>query len=104
MPVQHIENYKSLVDIVRVNQYVVIDFSATWCGPCKRISPIYDKLSTEHTRWIFTKVDVDLVPDAAEHYQVSGMPTFIFVKDGQVVSQIVGADVDGLVRNLNTLC
>lgn len=78
MTVHHIENSKSLQDLIYINDLVVIDFSATWCGPCKKISPDYDRLSNTFTNWVFTKVDVDIVPDCAEYYEVSAMPTFVY--------------------------
>ena len=100
----HVENSNTLYKLFNEKQYVVIDFTATWCVPCQHIAPIYDKLSQEHTRWTFTKVDVDLVPDAAEQFEVSGMPTFVFVKDGIIIGRIIGYDVNGLVNNLVSLC
>ena len=103
MSVHHIENSKALADLVYVNPLVVIDFSATWCGPCKRIAPEYDKLSTQFTNWVFTKVDVDLVPDAAEFYNVTCMPTFVFVRNNQVVGRVEGSNMNEVIQNLSSL-
>ena len=102
MPVQHIESSKALNDLVRVNPLVVIDFSATWCRPCKEIAPVYDKLSTQFNNWVFTKVDVDLVQDAAEFYQVSCMPTFVFIQNGTVVNRVEGANINAVTHNLTS--
>jgi len=103
MSVRNIENSNDLSTLIRTNQYVVIDFSAIWCGPCKRVSPIYERLASENKKWIFTKVDIDLVPDAAEYYNVNCMPTFLFIKDERVVGRIEGVNVDELVTNLTNL-
>ena len=103
MSVRHIENNKSLFDITYVNPLVVIDFSATWCVPCKRIAPDYDKLSTQFTNWVFTKVDVDLVPDAAEFYNVTCMPTFVFIRESKVVGRIEGSDINAVAQKLSSL-
>jgi len=102
MSVHHIENSKALADLVYVNPLVVIDFSATWCRPCKEIAPDYDKLATRFTNWVFTKVDVDLVPDATELYQVTCMPTFVFVRNGQVVGRVEGANINAVTHNLTS--
>jgi thioredoxin 1 len=70
---------------------VVIDFSATWCGPCKQIAPLFKELSEAVSDVIFVKVDVDDNPDTAAKYQVSAMPTFLFIKAGEVVDRLMGA-------------
>lgn len=77
-------------------QLVVIDFSATWCGPCQAIGPLYKKLSTEYTNIVFLKVDVDENPETAAKYQVAAMPTFLFIKRGEVVDKMMGANPDKL--------
>jgi len=100
MPVHHIENSKTLQDLIYINDLVVIDFSATWCEPCKKISPAYEKLANTFTNWVFTKVDVDIVPDCAENYQVTAMPTFVFIKNGSVVGRVVGADINKVIEML----
>lgn len=77
-------------------QLVVIDFTATWCGPCQMIAPVFKKLSQDHDDVVFLKVDVDQNPDTAAHYNVSAMPTFIFIKGGVVVERVMGADPNKL--------
>ena len=66
----------------------------------RSISPIEDKLAKQFTNWVFTKVDVDLVSDAAELYQVSCMPTFVFIKNGQVVGRVEGANINNVLSLL----
>jgi thioredoxin 1 len=75
---------------------VVIDFTATWCGPCKMIAPVFAELSELIDDVIFVKVDVDENPDTAARYSVSAMPTFCFIKSGEVVDRLQGASPDRL--------
>ena len=67
------------------DKLVVIDFFATWCGPCKMISPVLEEMEAQMSNVKFLKVDVDEAEDVAVHYQISAMPTFIFIKNGQKV-------------------
>lgn len=82
---------------------VVIDFFATWCGPCKRIAPTYEKLSEAFTNVTFLKVDVDESPELTEQYSISAMPTFVFLKDGKEVKRVEGADMAGLEAGFQLL-
>uniref|UniRef100_A0A6S8YII8 Thioredoxin domain-containing protein n=1 Tax=Ditylum brightwellii TaxID=49249 RepID=A0A6S8YII8_9STRA len=78
---------------------VVIDFSATWCGPCKMIAPIFHKLSESSSlkdRVVFLKIDVDVNHETAAKYSVSAMPTFVFIKKGDVVDRLMGANAQRL--------
>ncbi|CAL8090610.1 unnamed protein product [Calicophoron daubneyi] len=75
------------------NKLVIIDFFATWCGPCKVIAPNFEKLSEEFPDVTFLKVDVDQAEDAAEKYGVTAMPTFVLLKNGKPVETCVGADI-----------
>ncbi|KDN42188.1 DUF1000-domain-containing protein [Tilletiaria anomala UBC 951] len=79
---------------------VVIDFHATWCGPCHAIAPIYDRLASQYASDIFLKVDVDRVPDIAQRYSVTAMPTFIFIKNKAPVETLRGANP----QQLQVLC
>ncbi|KAL3817167.1 hypothetical protein ACHAXA_006167 [Cyclostephanos tholiformis] len=79
------------------DKLTVVDFTATWCGPCKMIAPFFKEMSEEMgTRVQFVKVDVDDNPEAAQKYGVSAMPTFLFVKGGEVVDRLMGANTERL--------
>jgi len=75
---------------------VVIDFFATWCGPCKRISPFLEQLSDSMSNVHFLKVDVDEAEEIARNESVSAMPTFVLYKNGKRVTELVGASQDKL--------
>ncbi|KAF5290051.1 hypothetical protein FQA39_LY14832 [Lamprigera yunnana] len=76
---------------------VVVDFFATWCGPCKMIAPRLEELAAELGQAIIIlKVDVDECEEIATQYNISSMPTFIFIKNSKVVTQFSGANYDKL--------
>ncbi|KRM36371.1 thioredoxin [Limosilactobacillus pontis] len=68
----------------------LIDFWATWCGPCRMQSPVVEALSEEMPDVIFFKLDVDQNPATAQQFRIMSIPTLMIKKDGQVVDQIVG--------------
>lgn len=71
---------------------VVVDFSATWCGPCKRIAPIISELAEEYAgRIVVGKCDVDDNPELTTRFGVRNVPTVVFLKNGEVVDRNVGA-------------
>lgn len=72
---------------------VVIDFFATWCGPCKKIAPAFEKLAEVYPTIAFFKVDVDESQELVDQFSIQAMPTFVFMKDGVVVKRIEGADL-----------
>jgi thioredoxin 1 len=73
---------------------VMLDFWATWCGPCQRVSPIIEELANEYEgRAIVGKVDVEEADDLAFKYGIRNIPTVLFIKDGEVKDKIVGATV-----------
>lgn len=83
------QNFKSIVD---EGLPVVIDFSATWCGPCQKVSPIIDELATDYEgRVNICKCDVDENADLASQFGVRNIPTVIFLKGGELVGRQVGA-------------
>jgi len=81
---------------------MAVDFFATWCAPCKMIAPVFVELSRKiGQQLLFAKVDIDEVPDVAAEYGVVSMPTFLFIRDGQEIDRIVGADRKELQRKCN---
>ena len=71
---------------------VVLDFGATWCGPCKKVSAIMDEIAAEYEgRVAVLKADVDDCEDLAIDYKVRNVPTILFIKNGQVVDKQAGA-------------
>uniref|UniRef100_A0A7I4CX43 Thioredoxin domain-containing protein n=1 Tax=Physcomitrium patens TaxID=3218 RepID=A0A7I4CX43_PHYPA len=77
---------------------VLVDFTATWCGPCRLMAPIFVELSKKYENIIFLKVDVDEVKDVTSQWEVRAMPTFIFIKDGKSIHKVVGANKDELEK------
>jgi len=82
------------------SKLVVVDFTATWCGPCKRIAPFFDELSTKYDRAVFLKVDVDQCQETAAANGVSAMPTFIFFRNKTKIDKIQGADNKALEEKI----
>lgn len=72
------------------NDYVLIDFFATWCGPCKMLSPIVEELASSRNNIKVAKIDVDKCNDIARKYGVMSIPTLILFKNGVEVSKKVG--------------
>lgn len=68
----------------------VVDFFATWCGPCKMLAPVFDEVSLDIEDAEFLKVDIDQSLDIAREYKVSTVPTIIIFKEGQEVERLVG--------------
>ena len=78
-------------EVINSDKLTVVDFYATWCGPCRKLSPILEEVETELSdRVNFAKIDTDDNIDAAKEYQVSGLPTLLVFKNGEVVERMVG--------------
>ena len=74
------------------HELVMVDFWAEWCGPCRAISPILEELTRESAgRATLAKVNVDENPGLAARYGIRSIPTILFVKQGKVVDQVIGA-------------
>ena len=78
--------------LLQEDKLLVVDFYATWCGPCKKLSPTLDEVSEEFTGQVnIVKVDVDESEDLALNYGIRSVPTVLFFKNGQQVDKFVGA-------------
>ncbi len=79
-------------EIVNSGKPVVVDFWATWCGPCRRVAPVIEELANEYEgRAVVGKVDVEEEDELAAQFGIRNIPTVLFIKDGQVVDKVVGA-------------
>lgn len=79
-------------EVLKSSVPVLVDFSATWCGPCRAIAPLVDQLAGEYDgRVKVTTLDIDESPATAQKYGIRGVPTLLMIKDGEVVAQQVGA-------------
>ncbi len=78
--------------LLQEDKLLVVDFYATWCGPCKKLSPTLDEVSEEFAGQVnIVKVDVDESEDLALNYGIRSVPTVLFFKNGQLVDKFVGA-------------
>jgi len=79
-------------EVLNSDKPVLVDFWATWCGPCRMVAPVLEEIAGEHPDKItVAKLDVDANPTVARDYQVLSIPTLILFKGGEPVKQIVGA-------------
>jgi thioredoxin 1 len=80
----------SLPDVIKNNKVVVIDFWAPWCGPCRMLGPIMDKIAEKNPDVIVGKINVDDNPDSAGKYDITGIPAIIIIKDEKIVEHLIG--------------
>ncbi len=79
-------------EVLKSSGAVMVDFWASWCGPCQMIAPTIDELAVEYAGKLKVgKLNTDENPDIAGKYQIMGIPTLLFFKDGKLVDKIVGA-------------
>ncbi|CAK9157085.1 unnamed protein product [Ilex paraguariensis] len=82
------------------NKLIVVDFTASWCGPCRFIAPFLAELAKKLPNVTFLKVDVDELKSVATDWAVEAMPTFMFLKEGKIVDKVVGAKKEELQQKI----
>lgn len=87
-------------EVVAASQTVLVDFWATWCGPCQMMGPILEELATKHPEIKVGKINVDEQPELAMQFQIDAIPALMVFKDGKAVAQTVGLQP---VENLEQL-
>ena len=83
-------NEQTFDQAIAASPLVVVDFFATWCGPCKMLAPILESVEKETEGVAFFRVDVDQAPDAARRFGIMSIPTLIFFRDGNEFAKTVG--------------
>nr|WP_302664117.1 thioredoxin [uncultured Agathobaculum sp.] len=83
------ENFQS--EVVQSDKPVLLDFWATWCGPCRMVSPIVDQIADERSDIKVGKINVDEQPELAQQFRIISIPTLVVMKDGQIANKAVGA-------------
>ncbi|XP_010553162.1 PREDICTED: thioredoxin H9 [Tarenaya hassleriana] len=94
---------QKMAEAGRDGKIVVANFSATWCGPCRMVAPFYIELSEKYTSLIFLLVDVDELSDISSSWDIKATPTFFFLKNGQQIGKLVGANKPELQKKITAI-
>ena len=81
----------NIEEVKKSEKLVLLDFFATWCGPCQMVSPLVDEIAEEHPEYLVGKIDIDEETDLAEDFGVMSIPTLVVLKDGEVLNKHTGA-------------
>lgn len=97
-----IDNKTEFEKLCSENRFVLVDFSAEWCGPCKRLKPLLEQLNESFRDVKFVKVDVDENQELAMSHNVTAMPSIMFYVDGKLQTEFVrGVDINSVERYCN---
>ena len=92
------ENFEQ--EVLNESRPVLVDFYADWCGPCKMVGPVVEKLADKNTNVAFAKVNVDHLPEVAGMYGIMSIPTLIVLKKGTPVTKQIGFASEADLQNL----
>ena len=91
MSVIHVTKENFQAEVLSSDKPVLLDFFATWCGPCRMVGPILDEIAEEREDIKVCKVDIDEQPELASRYRIMSVPTLMVLKNGNIVDQSIGA-------------
>ena len=101
-PLDKVKYITSLEEIPKTGK-VVIDFFADWCGPCKKLAPSFSELSNQYTNISFLKVNTDKAEEVARFYEITALPTLIFISNNNINSMIKGFDLNAIKKEVDEL-
>ena len=87
-------------EVLRSDKPVLLDFWASWCGPCRMVAPILDEIAEEREDIKVCKINIDEEPELASEYQIMSIPSLMVVRDGKIVSRSVGAKPKAQILDL----
>lgn len=98
------ENWdQKIAEANKDGKMVVANFSASWCGPCRVIAPVYAEMSKTYPQLMFLTIDVDDLMDFSSSWDIRATPAFFFLKNGQQVDKLVGANKPELEKKVQAL-
>lgn len=101
---QYITKKEEFEQLIKENNNVVIDFFATWCNPCKMLSPIIEEIANEVSNVIFVKVDVDKAQELSEMFGILSIPTVVYIKNQKMALREMGfKPKTAIMQNLKTI-
>lgn len=101
MAVKEVNDQNFADEVLNASSPVLVDFWAPWCGPCRLVSPVVDEIAKEYDGKLkVVKVNTDDNPETATNYHISGIPSLLLFKEGQVADQIVGAVPKAKLSNM----
>ena len=98
MSVKTITKQNFNIEVLESEKPVLLDFWATWCGPCRMIAPVVEEIAAERSDIVVGKVNVDEQPELAQKFQIMSIPTLIVIKNGKITEQKVGVQPKAVIQ------
>ena len=100
MSVKTITKQNFNIEVLESEKPVLLDFWATWCGPCRMIAPVVEEIAAERSDIVVGKVNVDEQPELAQKFQIMSIPTLVVIKNGKITAQKVGVQPKAVIQSM----